>query len=61
MAQSADITVSEAAAILDEPYYHVHRLIRKKILKKRKKIGWFWVLNRTEVVALRDARKKKSK
>lgn len=43
-----DISLGEAAAILEKPYYHVHRLIKKKILKARK-IGWSWVLKRAHV------------
>lgn len=46
--KNEDISLGEAAEILQKPYYHVHRLIKKKILKARK-IGWGWVLKRAHV------------
>lgn len=54
------ISISQAAGLLGKPYYHVHRLIRKKRLKAEK-IGWAWMVSRSAVESLKKERKAKSK
>lgn len=54
------VTVAEAAKILygkKDYYYSVHRLIYKKKLKTAKKIGWIWVIKKTEINRLKKSKK----
>lgn len=60
MASTVYVSVSEAARILDKPYYHVHRLIRIKRLKARK-VGWGWIVRRSSVERLKSLRETKLK
>lgn len=43
------VTISQAAKLLDRKYYHVHRLVRKGRFKTAIKIGWNWLIDRAEV------------
>lgn len=52
------VSVGQAARILDQPYYHVHRLIKKNQIKA-KKMGWAWLILRSDVLALKKKRDSK--
>ena len=54
------ITVAEAAKVLygdKKKYYSVHRLIHKKRFKTARKIGWIWIIGKTEVQRLKKSKK----
>ena len=56
------ITVSQAAKILygsPKKFYRVHRLIYKKRFSSSQKIGWIWVIDRSEVMKIKKKLKSK--
>ena len=47
------LTTKEAAELLGVPTYKILRAIHKKILPAQKK-GWFWIVNREDLLAVKD-------
>ena len=47
------LTTKEAAELLNVPSYKILRAIHKQILPAQKK-GWFWVMDRKDLMAVKD-------
>jgi len=47
------LTTKEAAELLNVPVYKILKAIRKQILPAQKK-GWFWIINREDLMAVKD-------
>lgn len=47
------LTTKEAAELLNVPTHKIVRAIHKQILPAQKK-GWFWVIDRRDLMAVKD-------
>jgi len=47
------LTTKEAAELLNVPPHKIVRAIHKQILPAQKK-GWFWVIDRRDLMAVKD-------
>ena len=53
MMLSQFLTTKEAAELLNVPPYKILRAIHKQVLPAQKK-GWFWIVDRKDLMAVKD-------
>lgn len=54
------LSIAQAAKLKNKKYHHIHRLVRKKRLKATK-VGWAWMIERTDLDAYYAEESKKKK